>query len=156
MKPTIYLAGPITGRTHPEANDWRDHIRHQLELAGFIGVSPLRCEPLVGERYGVGYEDPRFGTARAISSKNLYDVRRCDATLAYLPRELNPDWPSVGTIQELAWARALDKPTLMVSDDDRLFYHPTMDACAGWKLRTLDEALEVIVGIFSVYTGVQP
>jgi hypothetical protein len=34
-----------------------------------------------------------------------------------------------------------------------LFDHPVVDCNAGWKLRELDEAIEVILGVFSVYTG---
>lgn len=149
----IYLAGPILGCDKAEATDWRKYVSEALAPAGIIGVSPLRCEPLVGERYGMGHEDPKFGTARAIAAKNLYDVRRCDATLAYLPIATNPHWPSVGTLGELHWARALNKPTLLVTDDDRLFNHPTVDACSGWKLRDLDDAIEVILGVFSIYGG---
>ncbi len=68
MKPTVYLAGPIAGCDKGEANDWRWHVAGKLRASGIVGISPLRCEPLVGERYMVGYEDPRFGTARAIAS----------------------------------------------------------------------------------------
>src|SRR5258706_8501454 len=72
----VYLAGPISGCTGPEAHDWRVNVSGQLARHFIKGVSPLRCEPLRGERYSLTYEDPRFGTARAIASKNFMDVQK--------------------------------------------------------------------------------
>lgn len=152
MKPTIYLAGPITSKTIGEANDWRDSVIWRLACLGIVGVSPLRCEPARGDRYTLSNADPQFGTARAIASKNRMDVRMCDMTLAYLPREMNDPWPSVGTISELAWAAMIGKPTILVSDDQRIREHPVIDGNSGWILSTLDEAIEVIAGVYSIYT----
>ena len=147
----VYLAGSIAGCTGPEANDWRNGVRITLATHGITGISPLRGEPLRGERYGVSYEDPRFGTARAISSKNFLDVQQCDMTLCYMPRELNERRLSVGTIIELAWANALRKPTLLVTDYPLLLEHPVVQANASWVLSTLDEAVDVIVGVLGDY-----
>ncbi len=81
----VYLAGPIKGCKEADAKDWRRYVAEELDAYGIAGISPLRCEPIVGERYGVGTDDPKFGIARAIMSKNLYDVKACDAILAYIP-----------------------------------------------------------------------
>jgi len=151
MRPSIYLAGPITAKTIKEANDWRDDVIAKLAVRGIIGVSPLRCEPPRGERYTLSDADPKFGTARAIASKNVSDVRDCKLTLAYLPTVLNDPWPSLGTICELSWAHMLGKPTILVSDDRRITEHPVINANAGWIVGTLDEAVEIIVGIYGVY-----
>lgn len=148
---TVYLAGPILNCNKGEANDWRSDVSNRLAQFGITGISPLRCEPLIGERYSMGYEDPKFGTARAIASKNLFDVQSCDMTLAYLPLATNPNWPSLGTISELAWAKALGKPTILVTDDERLFKHPVIDANASWTLRDLEDAIEVLVGVLGDY-----
>ena len=150
---TIYLAGPIAGCDKSEANDWRAYVSDQLSHARIKGISPLRCEPIVGERYMMNYADPKFGTARAISSKNIFDVRHCDMTLAYLPREINDRRPSYGTICELAWAHILGKPTLLVTDCPMLQQHPVINVNAGWVLTDLDEAIEVIVGVLADYAG---
>ena len=147
----IYLAGSIAGCDKGEANDWRNTVSAALAQHGIVGVSPLRCEPIHGERYGVSYEDPRFGTARAISSKNFLDVQRCAATLCYMPKDLNERRLSVGTVIELAWAHALRKPTILVTDYPFLLEHPVVNANASWVLATLPEAVDVIVGVFGVY-----
>jgi nucleoside 2-deoxyribosyltransferase len=83
---TVYLAGPIVGCNHAEANDWRKDFAARLKDCGITGVSPLRCEPLVGDTYPASNGDPRFGTARAIGSKNVYDVRTCDMGVIYLSK----------------------------------------------------------------------
>lgn len=95
--------------------------------------------------------DPRFGTARAIASKNLFDVQNSDITLAYLIRELNERRASYGTTIEIAWAKAFAKPVILVTDDPYLQEHPVMQACASWSLTTLDEAFDVIEGITKGY-----
>lgn len=148
---TCYLAGSISGCTHGEAKDWRDDVSAKLARHFIKGISPLRCEPLVGERYGLTYEDPRFGTAKAIASKNMLDVEMCDITLCYMPASLNEARPSFGTICELAWAHALDKPTILVTDHKPFIDHPVIQANASWMLGTLDEAVDVIVGVLGDY-----
>ena len=145
----VYLAGPILGCTQSEANDWRHYVSATLAPHGVTGVSPLRCEPIIGERYGNGGTDPCFGTARAIASKNYLDVQSCALTLAYMPKTARL---SLGTLIELAWAHSLRKPTILVTDDPLLTDHPVVQACAGWVLRDLDSAIEVIVGVLSVYS----
>lgn len=151
MNKTVYLAGPIAGCDHAEANDWRDVFAERLRRISVKGISPLRCEPLIGGRYELGYMDPRFGTARAIASKNLFDVQSCDIVLAYMPRVLNERRPSYGTTIEIAWAKAFGKPVILVTDDPYLQQHPVTQACASWSLETLDEAFDVIEGITKGY-----
>lgn len=148
----VYLAGPILGCTKIEANDWRIYAHNLLIPHGIIGISPLRCEPLIGERYGAGYpDDPRFGTARAIAHKNLLDVKLCHMTLAYLPKPEPGRKQSWGTICEVAWAKALDKPAIVVSDDPEVLAHPVVNSCAGWMLPTLEDGLDTLVGILGGY-----
>lgn len=84
-KPYIYLAGPIFGTTGAEANDWRNDMTARLAPRGIGCISPLRCEPMVGDRYDAQYDDPCFGTSKAIVSKNYLDVQRCSMALVYMP-----------------------------------------------------------------------
>lgn len=151
MKPTVYLAGPIVNCDTDEANDWRHQMRHRLSEHGITGISPLRCEPAVNGRYDLGYPDDRFGTARAIGAKNLFDVRTCWLMLAYIPTALAQRTPPYGTISELAWAHVLGKPTILVTDDDFIRAHPVINSNASWLLRNMQEAEEVIVGLLNDY-----
>jgi nucleoside 2-deoxyribosyltransferase len=150
---SCYLAGAITGCDKGEANDWRHQVRIRLATHGIVGISPLRCEPLIGERYQLTHQDPRFGTAKAIASKNFLDVQMCDITLCYMPKDLNERRLSVGTLIELAWAHALRKPTILVTDYPFLLEHPVVQANASWILSTLDEAVDVVTGVLGDYAG---
>lgn len=157
MKRFVYLAGPINGCDLGEANDWRREVDKLLSARSdgqIIGISPLRCEPLIGARYGFGYpEDPRFGTSKAIVSKNLFDVQNCDITLAYFPTPPEGRPQSGGTMAEVSWAFALGKRAIIVSEDPYIINHPVYQATAGWLVPTLDEGVDVCVGILGGYTG---
>ncbi len=156
MRKYVYLAGPIMGCTKGEANDWRQYVAKQLferGNGGIVGISPLRCEPLIGDRYSLNYPDPKFGTARAIAAKNIHDVQSCDMILAYLPTPAAGKVQSYGTMAELSWAYALNKQAILVSDDPYMMAHPVIDIQAGWKLNTLDDAIDVIIGVLGGYTG---
>ena len=165
---TVYLAGPITDCTDKEANDWRATASSRLADFGITGISPLRCEPIHGERYGADNPDPRFGVPRAIASKNVFDVRSCDMMLAYFPPEEKvgelwwdadkhgfPDyaykWPSVGTIWEIGLAQMASKPTIVVCENKILARHPVIQASSSWLLDTLDEGLDVAIGVLQDY-----
>lgn len=87
----VYLAGPIYGCTHSEAKDWRKDVAAQLAQHGITAISPLRCEPHVGERYDLSYADPAFGAARSILAKNFLDLQRADFVLVYFPPVSEPD-----------------------------------------------------------------
>jgi nucleoside 2-deoxyribosyltransferase len=181
MRPLIYLAGPIFGTTGAEANDWRRDMTERLAPHGIIGISPLRCEPMVGDRYDLHYADPCFGTPEAILAKNFLDLRACHLTLAYLPKPPEVDemenvidemskydeWSeetatlkrlarkspqrSIGTVGEISWAYALQKPCAVVSDDPLVEHHPFTSKQPNWRLKTLDEAERLIVGLFADY-----
>lgn len=148
----VYLAGPILGCDRKGANDWRyivDETLNAMSNGEIRGVSPLRCEPLIGEKYGLDYPDPRFGVPRAIAAKNKYDVKNCELVLAYMPKgEL-----SLGTLLEIAWADAYDKQIILVSDEPKIIKHPVLDATVDWKLETLEEACEVINGVLGGYVN---
>lgn len=162
----VYLAGPINNCTKGEANDWRNVACTRLTDFGITGISPLRCEPLVGERYGTDYPDPRFGVPSAIASKNKFDVANCDMMLAYFPPEeavgfktLVPtlertdptySWPSVGTIWEIGMATMANKMVVCVCQNTILARHPVIRTC-HWLLETLDEGLDTVVGVLQDY-----
>lgn len=151
MTRTVYLAGAIADCDAAEANDWRDYARRVLAQHNLIGISPLRFEPLVGERYGQADPDPMFGTARVITAKNLFDLRNCDMTLVRLPREYNDRRPSYGTVGELVAAKALNKTTVLVTDDPKIIAHPLLNGCADWVVDTLDKGLETVIGLMGDY-----
>ncbi len=147
----IYLAGPIAGCTKGEANDWRKAVKKEF-VQGIVGVSPLRCETLIGRKYKLGFDDPRFGTSKAIAGKNWFDLGMCDMVLAYLPKELNDKRPSWGTAFEIGAAIEARKPIILVTDDKKLFDHPIAKARIDWIFPDFEPAIETINGLLEVYT----
>ena len=106
------------------------------------------------EHRGVdAYDDPRFGTPKAISAKNWFDSARCDMVLAYLPKEINDRRPSYGTVIEIGWAIAMRKPTIIVTDDAAVRDHPLIAANIPWVFPDFEPALETIAGLCEVYVG---
>ena len=152
MKKYIYLAGPIAGLTDVEATEWRGWVKERLRY-GIVGISPLRCEPLKeGMVYtDDGATDPMWSDARAINAKNWLDTESSDLVLAYLPKEMNDRRPSIGTIIEIGWSIGLRKPLIVVSDDEYLMEHPLIQRNASWRLENLEDAVEVITGLFGDY-----
>lgn len=153
---SVYLAGPILGCFKGEANDWRHYVSDRLMAHNIIGISPLRCEPLIGDFYGSpgdDYKDERFGTSRAITSKNMFDTKACDLVLAYLPTPPAGRHQSYGTIGEINWAFALGKPAIVVTDDPEISGHPVLAGVAGWLLDDLEEGIDVCVGLLAGYCG---
>ena len=153
-KKFIYLAGPIAGCTLEEATEWRDYVRSMFPH-GIVGISPLRCEPLKeGMVYTEEGASPKmWSDPRAIATKNWLDTESCDLILAYLPKELNEKRPSYGTVIEIGWAIGLRKPLIVVSDDKYLMGHPLIKHNASWRLDNLEDACEVINGLFGEYIG---
>tara|TARA_Y100000310_G_C20631056_1_gene788660 strand:+ start:975 stop:1454 length:480 start_codon:yes stop_codon:yes gene_type:complete len=149
QKKFVYLAGPITGCTKKEANNWREDFNNKLN-SNIIGVSPLRCEPIEGEYY-TSSNDIKFGTAKAINGKNYYDTLNCDLVLAYLPKKLNNKRPSYGTVIEIGWAIGMRKPIIVVTDDKYFSEHPLIKSNVAWVLDNFDDALIVINGLFNDY-----
>jgi len=96
----VYLAGPITGLTFEEGQDWRVEAQKMLSPLGIYGYSPLRGkEYLKKEGVLVGsYEESPLSTAKGLTSRDRYDVMSCDAVLMYLKgaesinRNLYRDW----------------------------------------------------------------
>ncbi len=154
MKKYIYLAGPIAGLTEEEATTWRYDVNLMLP-DNIIGISPLRCEPLKeGMVYtDDGATDKMWSDPRAINSKNWLDTESSDLVLAYLPKEMNDRRPSIGTIIEIGWSIGLKKPLIVVSDDKQIMEHPLIKCNAAWRLKELDEAVEVIIGLFGDYVS---
>lgn len=60
---------------------------------------------------------------------------------------------SFGTLGELFWANMAGKQTILVTDDPFIRSHPVIDSAANWKLDTVEEAIDVIVGVLGGYAG---
>lgn len=156
-RPKVYLAGPVLGNTFEEASGWRQKAARALSFHGLHGISPVRAETPNGDVYDFGTKVP--GGSHAIGSKNLFDVQSADAILAYFPLYdchtpyaafVSPA-TSKGTLIELAWARAFNKATILVTEDTRISDHPVVRFCAGWSVKTLEEGVTICTELLGAY-----
>lgn len=109
---TLYLCGPINGRSDAEVLRWREFVKRI-----WIG----RCIDPMRRDYRGKEQEP--GVAADIVLSDIEDIKNCDVVLAYFDR------PSVGTSMEIFYAKSvLKKPVIVVDASDKplspwLTYH---------------------------------
>lgn len=140
MKPVVYLAGPITGLKGSEAKDWRIKAKEALKNS-FRVLDPLRGKGIEDSKTICNYTMKGPRTVRAIFHRDYYDVKRADVIL------VNLNGPkSLGTMAEMAWAFAWQKPIIAVFDlrffDD--WDVAFVQAMMSLRADSLDEALEMV------------
>jgi nucleoside 2-deoxyribosyltransferase len=121
VRPTVYLAGPITGLTYDEAVGWRAQVRHEFAQSGIECFSPLR-----GQRYlqtagelsaharDIAHLDPMV-EGSSIFYRDRADVENCDLIFINL---IGAKQPAVGTAMEAAFANILRKRSLLIMERD--------------------------------------
>lgn len=151
----IYLAGPILGWNHGEANLWRQDVAAKLAKFGMVGVNPLR-----GEEYAKDFvhdcghvSESKYRSALGIAIKNRLDVKACDGTIAVLPDVRNSPNPSYGTWLEIGWAIDQEKPLVIVTDDPIVKSHPLVRAMVPWVVEDVDTAVSIMHDLFKVYAN---
>jgi len=140
----VYLAGPITGLQYDDAIDWRRHVERLLHRNDIGVLSPLRNKQylaVAGPLSAEGYPGYALSTKKGLTIRDRNDVRRCDLVFANL---LGATRVSIGTMIELGWADAFQKPTIVVMDLSNIHKHAMVDTVAGWIVPTLEAGLGLI------------
>jgi len=97
-RPTLYLCGPINGRTDADAKDWREFVK-----AHWPGHW---VDPMARDYRGREMEP---GIANEIVNGDLIDISRSDAMIVMF------DKPSVGTSMEIFYAHhTLRRPIFLI------------------------------------------
>lgn len=147
----VYLAGPISGLTFDEGQDWRTYVRGVLAQSGIKGYSPLRQKHFLREA-GVlsgSYPNP-MATSRGIMTRDHFDVKTADLIFVNF---LGAKKLSAGTVMELGWAYAYGKPVVCaIEPDDTVHAHPMIEEAIGYRLPTLDAAIAVTQAILLPHT----
>ena len=122
----IYLAGPITGLTWAEATDWRKHTIDKFkDLSGYgrkmnnyVALSPLRGKEYLEKETDIKdeYDEFQLSTSKMINSRDMFDVRRSDLLIVNL---LNATRVSIGTMLEIGAAYILNKPIIVVMEEQK-------------------------------------
>ena len=148
---TVYLAGPVAGKSYSEATCWRREAAERLRRhAPHIRcLDPMRAkEELRGVTAIKAGEGGSVFSPKLTVARDLWDVARCDVVLLNL---LDAAEPSIGSMVELGHAAALRKLIIVILPDDRTpeaarnpHDHPFVRQTASAVVGSLEEALRVL------------
>lgn len=111
----VYLAGPITGLTYEQAQDWRLWFRRTCP-APWACLDPLRGFEHLND--GTQLPDTFQGEFDAVA-RDLTDISSCDVVVVNLA---GAERISIGTMCELGYARAKGKFIVTVLDGDSYYF----------------------------------
>ena len=137
----VYLAGPMRGHSEDTANGWRKVAATYLKSHGIRALSPLRGN------LGLDLNpDHPLLNPQGVNTQNLFDIRRSDMMLV---NAVGVARPSVGTILEIGYAYAKDTPVVLAVEDEDFHNEPLIRDMVGWRVRTLEAALAVVVHVLA-------
>lgn len=156
MKPLVYLAGAIAGASYSTVTAWRYGAYVALRERGIETLNPMRSKTALASqnagRISTDFNDyagnGAFFKSRGIMMRDFNDVRRCDALLVNL---LELEKPSLGTIMELGWAYALQKPAVVAIERTGNPHdnHPMIHEAMPFRVETLEEAVDAVAVILN-------
>jgi nucleoside 2-deoxyribosyltransferase len=150
----VYLAGAIAGLQFDDATDWRVQAKHLLDLRGVEALDPMRAKNALSSkgRLSSNFNDyahnGAFFTSRGIMTRDYNDVKTCDALLVNL---LGLVKPSLGTVMELGWAYALQKPAIVVIEREGNPHdnHPMIHEAMRFRVETMEEAIDAVAVVLN-------
>jgi nucleoside 2-deoxyribosyltransferase len=147
---TVYLAGPITGCSFDECVDWREKMISQLP-SEIVGFSPMRGKTYLegSKEIAASYEEKSdnslkqvMSCARGITTRDFNDCKRADAIVVNL---VGAKKVSIGTVMEIAWGKAFNIPVILIIEENgNIHEHPMIMECVGFRVNTVDQALDVL------------
>jgi nucleoside 2-deoxyribosyltransferase len=154
MRPSVYLAGPITGLTYDDGNGWREDVIDDFDDAGIDAFSPLRMKQYL-RRFGLLSAKDQDGrhnydgvhplsSDKGIMMRDRHDVTSRDMMLVNF---LGAERVSIGTCIEIGWADAARKPIVIAMEDDNVHRHAMVEEALGYRVHTLTEAVEIVKAI---------
>lgn len=147
MKPTVYLAGPIAGLDYQETVDWREHATGLLKQFKIKTLSPMRGKGALAHEMGKvqgSYEHDPLSSRSGITTRDRFDVMRCDMVLANFN---GAQYISIGTCIEIGWADAWRKPLVVIMDVQNVHWHAMVRQIAGFVVSDMEEAIEVVKAV---------
>lgn len=147
MNHKVYLGGPISGLKFDDAENWRTEAKAKLKEYNIDGYSPLRKKEILRSRGTIegSYDLSPLATARGIMTRDSNDVKTSDAVIVNL---LGAERVSIGTVMELAFCYKDRIPVVMICEEDNIHWvHPFVQESVGYRVDTLDEAVDVVASI---------
>jgi nucleoside 2-deoxyribosyltransferase len=148
----VYLAGPITGLTYDDGQEWRQKLKLVFGQVGIDAFSPLRQQQYL-KKFGVldagGMSSSYFGAhpltnPAGITDRDRSDVMNRDAVLVNL---LGAEKASIGSVLEIGWADAYRKPLVVVMEEGNVHDHAMIYGCAGFVTDDLDVAVDTVKAV---------
>lgn len=142
MQYKVYLAGPITGLDYKGATNWRNEVRDKV--GPYIGTySPLRGKEFLGRATAIAdhYDGSVMAGVKGINTRDYNDVVTSDAVFVNF---LGSKKVSIGTVMEIAWAKAHNVPVVCVMEEDNIHHHAMLDYACGYIVDNLEEGVEVL------------
>jgi len=122
----VYLAGAISGLNIGNATGWREEAKRILGDVGITGYSPMRGKAFVSNVATMSEEDRKqydSNTIHSITGINVRDYNDVKTSDAILVNLLNAPKVSIGTVMEIAWARAFQIPVVIVMEKENIHNH---------------------------------
>ena len=143
----VYLAGPITRQDYSGANDWRDEVVTQLIPFSISGYSPMRGKAYLSKVKEIedAYSDY---TMSSITGINVRDYNDCKTAGALLVNFLPAKKVSIGTVMEIAWARAFQIPIVIVMEKGNIHEHGML-TFGNIIVPTLEEGVQAIIQLLN-------
>lgn len=144
----VYLAGPITGLTYADGQDWRTYAAQELPVE-IRAMSPLRGKDVELSRVGIIHNCNESGTpltrSRGIMTRDFMDCTRADAVLVNL---LGAKSVSIGTVMEIAWAYMARIPVVVAIEKiSNLHDHSMIRESIGFRVETLEDAIKTVEAV---------
>lgn len=149
MNKTVYLAGPLTGQKNEDIVDWRMSATSRLKEIGITTHSPIEA---IRHRLARNEDFPNASPDGDIAEhpdlifdKDTFLVRKSDLVLM----DLRTSWKSVGTLFELGYAHAYNKPVVVICKPSTIERHPFIYR-SSVVTHELDDALDAVEAFFKV------
>lgn len=141
----VYLAGPITDLQYRDTMEWREAYAARIQAMGHIPISPMRGKEYLSRVRRMrreGYGDHPTSSPKGIYSRDCFDVRTCEVTLARL---LGAEIVSIGTVMEIQRAHDYGRYILVVMEKkDNIHRHAFLEEACSLIVETDEEAFEVL------------
>jgi len=119
----VYLAGPITGQSYDGSTEWREEAKNTLDKYGIDGYSPMRGKAYLSKEDKIkdSYSDYTMSSINGINVRDFNDCKTADAILVnFIGCGTRV---SIGTVMEIAWARAFQIPIVIVMEKENVHNH---------------------------------
>lgn len=148
MNIKVYLAGPITGTSYKESTDWREYAIRHLNEWGLEGFSPMRGKAYLSKEEEIkdAYSDQTMSSITGINIRDYNDTRTAGAILVNL---LEAKKISIGTVMEIAWAKAHNVPVVLIMEKEGNVHEHGMLTYNCIRVETLFEGIACIRQLLS-------